>query len=150
MLTSQLPVIFDDTVVVGFRYDADRVVGAFQYFPRTGHLEPRALPFDFFMYSTPRFAPDGRHVAYLGRDSTGRGYGVILEWPSGRTVYRGQPAPLLETDAGVDEFTWTSARQCELAIALSMELGGVQRARGTLTGVSGVETRVDTVRAASP
>ena len=146
VLTGQLPIAHGDTSVVGFRYDEDRVLGLFHYTPRTGRLRTQALPLDFVPFSTPSLSPDGRHVAYLGRDSTGRGYGVVIAWETDSVRYRGAPVVLPGTDAGVDDFGWNHATRFTLHIGLEAPFGATQRTMGEIDVLGNVSVQVDTIR----
>ena len=148
--TSQLPAVLDDTVVVGLRYAEETVQGAFEYVPASRALRTVALPSDLYDLSTPRFAPDGRHLAYLGRDSTHRGYAVVVAWPSVGVVYRGPAVPLLATDAGVDELAWNDARRFTLVIHLDQPLRARQRTRGTIGADGRATVVVDTLPPPEP
>lgn len=145
VLTGQLPVVVDETLVVGFRYDGSLVRGVFHYVPRTGYLGATALPSDFVAFGTPRLAPDGRHVLYFGQDSTGGGYGVVLAWPSGAMRWRGAPVRVLAADGGIDEATWHSAKSFTQELLLDTPPRGVQRTRGTIGPDGAVRVQVDTV-----
>lgn len=145
VLTAQLPVVVDDALVVGFRYDENTVRGVFHYVPRTGFLGATALPRDFVSFGTPRLAPDGRHVLYFGQDSTGGGYGVVLAWPSGAVRWRGAPARVLPADGGVDDATWHSARSFTQTILLDAPPRALQRTRGTIGADGAVQVQADTV-----
>ena len=143
VLTDQRPVVAGDSMVFGFLYDEDRVDGAFEYHSRNGSLQRRELPADLYEYSTPRFSPDGRWLAYMARDSAGLGFAVVARWPEGTPVHIGPKARLLETDAGVDRIEWRGPQIFEILIDLSMaDSGGVQRVRGTVDGAVTVDTLV--------
>lgn len=144
LLTAQLPVIREDSVVVGFRYQEDLVLGTFWYTAPTKALRDAALPPDFYQYGDPQFSPDGHHVAYLGWDGAGTGYGVVLAWPSGAVRYRSAPVALLPSDAGSDDIAWEGEDRFTIAIAIDTP-GAWQRIRGRVTrnGVSGLA--IDTV-----
>lgn len=131
VLTTQLPVVVGDSIL-GIRYEEDRVLGAFEYAPATRTLRNVALPSDAFQFATPHFAPDGRHLAYLALDSTGRASGVVIAWPSLGVLYRGAPATPLATDATVDELSWPDAAHFTLAVTMQVPLRATQRARGTI------------------
>lgn len=143
--TDQEPVIVGDSVVYGLLYHQQSITGAFAYDVDTRTVRRLTLPEQLFAFSVPRFAPDGRHVAYLAMDTAGLGSAAVAEWPSARVIYRGPPARLLETDVPVDAVRWANARQFEITIEMShFAGGGAQRTRGTVGQLDSVV--VDTVR----
>ena len=144
VVTDQQPVIVGDSVVYGLVYDQQAVTAGFAYDVRTQTAQRLTLPHQLFPYSEPGLSPDGRHLAYLAMDSSGRGYGAVAAWPSGEVVYRGQPVKMLETDAGVDAVQWLDANRFEIRIDLSHSVGGgTQRVRGAVNALD--STVVDTV-----
>lgn len=146
VLTAQQPERLDDTSIVGFRYDEDRVMDVFVYTPGRGALRTLALPEDFFPYSAPRFAPGARHLAYLGRDSTGRGYGVVTAWPDGRVLHRGAPVTLLAGDAFIDAVRWSDAARFTIGIALAAPPGARQVTIGAIDAAGqAVKAEIDTI-----
>ncbi len=141
VLTDQRPVVAGDTLVLGLIYDQDRVAGAFEYAARDGALRLLDLPEGLYEYSTPRLSPDGRHLAFMARDSAGLGYAVVVSWPDGRVVYEGPKARLLESDGGVDRVSWRGADAFEVLIELSLAYSlATQRVRGTVGGSVTVDT----------
>lgn len=147
VLTAWTPVVAGDSVVYGIRAEESLVVGLFAHDVREGRT--RILPPlpEWVSHAVPRIAPDGRHVAYLAQSGTGAGYGAVATLPEGRVIYRGPPAQLLETDAGVEAIEWVDARRFEMLVDMSYLVGGVQRLRGT---VDPLRVDVDTVRRGAP
>jgi hypothetical protein len=145
VLTHQLPVVQNDSLVLGFRFDGRTVRDAFAYSPATRRLEPRALPPDFVSDSWPQFSPDGRYLVYLARDSAGARYGVVLAWPGGLVRYRGIPVMALATDMGVERFVWETPRNFTLEIALEAPFRATQRTRGTISADGTVVATIDTI-----
>ena len=144
VVTDQRPVVVADSVVYGFVYDQQAVTAGFSYDVTTKTLRRLTLPHQLFPFSTPRLSPDGRHLAYLALDSSGRGYAAVAAWPSGEVVYRGQPVRMLETDAVVDAATWHDAARFEIRIERSHSVGGgAQRIRGSVRALD--STMVDTI-----
>lgn len=143
VLVADTPVVVGDTVVHGIRAEENLVVELFTYDARTRRTRTFPAPADWVPHAVPRLAPDGRHVAYLAQDAKGQGHGVVATVPDGRVVYRGPPATMLETDAGVDATTWADSNHFEIRIDLTYQVGGTQRLRGTLQPLRVV---VDTLR----
>ena len=143
ILVDALPVVVGDTVVHGIRAEENQFVELFTYDARTRRTRTFPVPADWVPHAVPKLAPDGRHVAYLAQDAQGQGYGAVATVPDGRVVYRGPPATMLETDAGVDAISWTDADRFEIRIDLSYQVGGTQRLRGTLRPL---RVAVDTLR----
>ena len=144
VVTDQQPVIVGDSVVYGFAYDQQAVTAGFAYDVKTRTLRRLTLPHHLFPYGTPRLSPDGRHLAYLAMDSSGRGYAAVAAWPSGQVVYRGQPVRMLETDAVVDAATWHDAARFEFRLEMShFAGGGAQRIRGAVSALDSAV--VDTI-----
>jgi hypothetical protein len=144
IVTHQRPVAVGDSVVYGLVYDQQAVTAGFAYDVRTQTVRHLTLPAQLFPYGEPRLSPDGRHLAYLAMDGSGRGYGAIAAWPSGRVVYRGQAVTMLETDAGVDAVTWHDAHRFEVRIDMSHSVGGgTQRTLGTVAALD--SALVDTI-----
>jgi len=145
VLTAQMPERLDDSSVVGFRYDEDRVMDVFVYTPGRSALRTLPLPEDIFPYSAPHFSPGARHLAYLGRDSTGRGYGVVTSWPDGRVLYRGAPVTLLAGDAFIDAVRWNDASRFTIGIALDDPGGRRQVTVGAIDAAGKATVRIDTI-----
>ena len=144
VLTAQLPVRSGDTSVVGFRYEQDRVLGTFRYTPASRTVRTDSLPGDLLTYSTPRFAPSGRRLAYIGRDSAGRGYGVVVAWPARRVLHRGPPVVLLAGDGILEGIEWREdERRFTIAIALDSPQGKRQITRGVIDDAGRVTVAVD-------
>ena len=144
VLTTQLPVVVGDSIV-GLRWEEDRLLGAFEYAPATRNLRKVALPTDAFEGGTPSFAPDGRHLAYVALDSTGKASGVVLAWPSAGIVFRGAPVTMLAGDAGIEGLSWQDATHFTLELALERPHGSYQRVRGTIGADGRAAVVVDTV-----
>lgn len=145
ILAATPPVVVGDSLVVGIRAEENRVVGLFTHDVRTGGTRAIPAPPDWVSHAVPALAPDGRHIAYLAQLPTGEGQGVVATVPAGRVVFRGPPARMLETDAGVDGIAWTDATRFEIRVDLTYQVGGTQRLRGTLAPLRVV---VDTIRPA--
>lgn len=139
VLTAQVPVLVGDSSVHGLLYEQDRVIGGFRYTPQGG-VQRRRLPSDLYEYSTPRISPDGRYLAYFGRDSAGLGYAAVARFPDGETVYTGPRVRLLETDVPVSGVSWTDSSHFEIRIARSQRLGGILRVRGAVDSAAVVDT----------
>jgi hypothetical protein len=147
ILTAWTPVVAGDSVVHGIRAEESRVVGLFAHDVRTGRTRLLPPQPEWVSHAVPRIAPDGRHVAYLAQAATGIGYGAVATLPDGRVIYRGPPAELLETDAGVDTIEWLDAGRFVMLFDMSYRVGGTQRLRGT---VDPLRVDVDTVPRAAP
>lgn len=132
VLVAEAPALAGDTLVVGVAAEEDRVAGLFVHDVRAGRTRRVALPAGLVPHGRPAVAPDGRHVAYLAQTPEGMGYGAVATVPEGRVVLRGPPAPMLETDAGVDGVAWHDAARFEIRIDLSYRVGGTQRLRGSV------------------
>jgi hypothetical protein len=144
ILTNQQPVVVGDSVVYGIVYDEQAVTAGFAYDVKARTTRRLTLPDQLFPYGEPRLSRDGRHLAYVAIDRSGRGYGAIAAWPSARVVYRGPAVRMLETDAGVDAVTWHDANRFEIRVDMSHAVGGgTQRIRGTVTAFD--STLVDTI-----
>ncbi|GLC25908.1 hypothetical protein [Roseisolibacter agri] len=143
ILVDARPVVLGDSVVHGIRAEENLFVELFTYDARTRRTRTFPTPADWVPHAVPKLAPDGRHVAYLAQDAQGQGHGAVATVPDGRVVYRGPPATMLETDAGVDAITWTDADRFEIRIDLTYQVGGTQRLRGTLRPL---RVDVDTLR----
>jgi hypothetical protein len=119
IVTLQRPVVVGDSVVYGLIYEgADAVVAGFRYQP-AGGVERLAWPETPIFNTTPTFAPDARHIAYVARDSQGV-HPVILSWPERAIVFRGPTVQPLQTDAGVDSEVWTGPDTVEIQVDLAM------------------------------
>lgn len=147
VLVSDRPVVGDGGVVYGIRAEEEQAAGLFAYDATTRRVRALPLPAGWWAATSPRLAPDGRHVAYLAQDAGGASHAAIAALPGGESIYRGPSVVVLETDTGVDEIRWLDARRIEIAIHLSVAVGGVQRVRGT---VAPLALRVDTSHAAPP
>ncbi len=145
VLAAAPPVVVGDSLVLGIRAEENLVVGLYAYDVRTRRTRRLPAPPDWVPHAVPELAPDGRHVAYLAQSPTGAGHGVVATVPDGRVIYRGPPATMLETDAGVDGIRWEAADRFEIRLDLTYQVGGTQRLRGTLSPLRVV---VDTVRPA--
>ncbi len=143
ILVDARPVVVGDSAVHGIRAEENLFVELFTYDARTRRTRTFPAPAEWVPHAVPKLAPDGRHVAYLAQDARGRGYGAVATVPDGRVIYRGPPATMLETDAGVDAVAWTDADRFEIRIDLTHRVGGTQRLRGSLRPLRVV---VDTVR----
>ncbi|HYW32445.1 MAG TPA: hypothetical protein VE869_13115 [Gemmatimonas sp.] len=144
ILVADRPVVGDDNrVIYGLRAIEEQVVGLFLYEAATRQVRALPVPKGWWPATSPRLAPDGRHVAFLAQDANGESYAAIAELPGGKVIYRGPRATLLETDTGVDDIRWIDANRVEIMIDLSVATGGVQRVRGT---VAPLALQVDTVR----
>jgi hypothetical protein len=145
VLVAEAPVLAGDTLVVGVAAEEDRVAGLFVHDVRAGRTRRVALPPGLVPHGRPALSPDGRHLAYLAQTPEGMGYGAVATVPAGRVILRGPPAPMLETDAGVDGVAWSDAARFEIRVDLSYRVGGTQRLRGT---VAPPRLEVDTIRGA--
>jgi hypothetical protein len=119
IVTLQRPVVVGDSIVYGLIYDGvDVVAGGFRYQPGDG-VERLAWPETPIFNTTPTFAPDARHVAYVAGDSEGV-HPVILSWPQRAIVLRGPTVQPLQTDAGVDSEVWTGPDTVEIQVDLAI------------------------------
>ncbi|MGZ8377181.1 MAG: hypothetical protein ACXW61_04730 [Gemmatirosa sp.] len=143
ILAAAAPVVVGDSVVVGVQARENLVEGLYAHDVRTRQTRMLPAPPDWVPHAVPELSPDGRHLAYLTQAPTGEGHGVVATVPAGRVVYRGPPATMLETDAGVDAVRWEDAGRFAIRIDLTYRVGGTQRLRGT---VAPLHVVVDTVR----
>ena len=118
VLTDIVPVLVGDSLVIGIRFDSlGNVLGAFQYYARTGRLELVPIPSDLHLGATDmRFSPDGRHLAYVRFDSLQRAEGIVREWPSGTVVARTPSLKVPVGDALRGAARWTSPTDFELMV----------------------------------
>jgi hypothetical protein len=142
VLVAERPVVGPDGAVYGIRAQEERAVGLFAYDVATRRVRTLPTPEGWWPSTVPRLAPDGRHVAYLAGAADGTGHAAVAALPSGRVIYRGPGAVLLETDAGVDEIAWPTAERFEVRVYLGGTTDGVQRVRGS---VAPLAVQVDTV-----
>ena len=136
VLTDALPIVVAGSRVLGFRYDDDSF-GAFEYDLDTRVVRRDSLPGDLHpVVSTPAFAPDGRHIAYVVVPGDATGYAVVRTWPGCELVWRSAAVEVPATDAaGGTQVRWLSPDTAEVVIETGAStdsawyhvLGSVQR-----------------------
>jgi hypothetical protein len=139
------------TFVLGFVEDFDeRILRAFRYVPGK-RVEFIELPRDLNQFSGPGFSPDGNHLAYMARDTSGLAYAAVVQFPGMKPEYRGPLTTLRETDSWVDHISWSNATTFEIRLDLSTAVPKSQkRACGTdcsqrTRGVVNGPVTIDTV-----
>jgi hypothetical protein len=122
--------------VLGFVEDFDeRILRAFRYVPGKS-VEFIELPRDLNQFSGPKFSPDGNHLAYMARDTSGLAYAAIAQFPSMKPEYHGPLTTLRETDSWVDHISWSNATTFEIRLDLSTAVPKSSQKRGCGTDCS--------------
>jgi hypothetical protein len=92
-----LPVVLDDSVVVGFWTMAHGgPAGTFSYDVATRRVTRGPLPVwihDLADFSHPALSPDTRHLAYVALTPEGQQHALVRHWPDGNVVARGPGGP---------------------------------------------------------
>lgn len=138
------------TFVLGFVEDFDeRILRAFRYVPGKS-VEFIEVPRDLNQFSGPKFSPDGNHLAYMARDTSGLAYAAVVQFPSMKPEYRGPLTTLRETDSWVDHISWSNATTFEIRLDLSTAVPKSQktgcgtdcsqRTRGSVNGPVNIDT----------
>jgi hypothetical protein len=117
VLTDALPMLVGGSRLLGFRYEDDSF-GAFEYDLETRAVRRDSLPGDLHpAFSTPAFAPDGRHIAYVVVPGDATGYAVVRTWPGRALVWRSAAVEVPATDAaGGTQVRWLSPDTAEALI----------------------------------
>jgi hypothetical protein len=118
LLTSALPTLVADTVLLGLAYSPTTdTYGLFRYSARQGRLENLGLPPGLDPNLTGlAFAPDGRYLAYVRFPGDETGVGTVRTWPSGEVVSETPRVPVDASDVLAGEARWTDATRFELFI----------------------------------
>lgn len=148
VFTKDLPVLTNDTVVLGLNYEQDRVTSVFQYDPISKELDSIHMPErleDFQSYfSRPSFSPNGNYLAYVAY-AGGGAQAVVRNWPELEIVFDGPNVEIPPTDFVVNDTKWLN----DATFALAVDLGGAPH-RGWLRIVGSVDgrtIRADTIHA---
>lgn len=142
VLVADPPVVGPDGAVYGIQARDELAVGLFAYDVAARRIRALPTPERWWESTSPRLAPDGRHVAYLGYGTDGTGHAAVAALPDGRVIYRGPSAVLLETGAGVDVIRWITPAEFDIRVYMGGATGGIQRVRGS---VAPLRVRVDTL-----
>ena len=118
LLTSALPTLVADTVVLGLAYGptADSY-DLFRYLVPKRRLERLQLPPGLDPNLTGlAFAPDGKYLAYVRFPGNETGLGTVRKWPGGQVVSETPPVPVDAGDVLAGEARWMDATRFELFI----------------------------------
>ena len=117
VLTSGMPAIVGDTVLIGVASDPTDKSRIYRYSVSSGRVGLLALPSDLVVGLTGvAFAPDGRAMAYVRfpRDETG--IGVVRSWPAGKVLALTDPVPVPVGDVVGGGARWRDAQHYEIFI----------------------------------
>jgi hypothetical protein len=119
LVVAKPPGVTRDGVVYGVSITSDGTVGkAYQYDAKTRQLSFVPLPKDVNEWNSDiTVSPDGRHVAYIGRESAGI-FGIVRDWPGMKLVARTPPVPPYPSDYYTDTAQWIDAARFEFFIRI--------------------------------
>jgi hypothetical protein len=143
VMTHVEPVAVPGRGIVGIAYDTTETgrAWAFRYDPARRALQ--RLPLAAVLgtvFAEPAISPDGRHVAYTVAPGNETAHAEVRAFPNGRVVVRGPDIPIPATDALANGARWTGPNRFEVLIDLVESPPRYARVRGTLTGVTAVDT----------